>query len=88
MPALSTPLPSSTTQSKISAGPFAELGKGIKRGRSRKWGRVIEKQQVIPALLFNSFFFIMTHVYNTKYLDQEQSFQDTKSTFIAGHKDK
>lgn len=30
----------------------------------------------------------MTHVYNTKYLDQEQGFQDTKSTFIAGHKDK
>lgn len=30
----------------------------------------------------------MTHLYNTKYLDQEQGFQDTKSTFIAGHKDK
>lgn len=39
---------------------------------------------------FNFFFhfFIMTHLYNTKYLDQEQGFQDTKSTFIAGHKDK
>lgn len=30
----------------------------------------------------------MTHVYNTKYLDQEQGCRDTKSTFIAGHKDK
>lgn len=49
----------------------------------------MEKKQVIPAsIIFLLFFFIMTHVYNTKYLDKEQGCQDTKSTFIAGHKDK
>jgi hypothetical protein len=64
------------------------LGKRNKKGGDRKWGRVVEKKQVIPASNFFSLFFIMTHVYNTKYLDQEQGCQDTKSTFIAGHKDK
>lgn len=53
-------------------------------------GVALEKKQVIPAsyIFFSFFFLIMTHVYNTKYLDQKQGCRDTKSTFIAGHKDK
>lgn len=70
------------------------LGEKVKGDRERienvKGGGTGEKTShssfIYFFLLF--FFLIMTHVYNTKYLDQKQGCRDTKSTFIAGHKDK
>lgn len=59
--------------------------------RDRSWGGGFgERNKSFQIHIFFSFFkiFIMTHVYNTKYLDQEQGCRDTKSTFIAGRKDK
>lgn len=50
------------------------------------WGK--NKSVIAASTIFLLFFLIMTHVYNTKYLDQKQGCWDTKSTFIAGHKDK
>lgn len=68
---------------------YEKKGEEGKRGRS--WGGGFgERNKSFQIHIFFSFFkiFIMTHVYNTKYLDQEQGCRDTKSTFIAGRKDK
>lgn len=54
------------------------MGDGVRRRKSKSF----------YLQIFFLLFLIMIHVYNTKYLDQEQGCQDTKSTFIAGHKDK
>lgn len=66
-----------------------ELDRGIRRERVENGEELWRKSKSFQLLLFFFFFFfIMTHVYNTKYLDKEQGCRDTKSTFIAGHKDK
>lgn len=89
-PALSSlaPLYTSSPHSKVVSEE--KTFSRVLGGKDKEYGgRALEKEQVIPASnIFSPFFFIMTHVYNTKYLDQEQGCRDTKSTFIAGHKDK
>lgn len=60
-------------------------GRGVEDG-GVCWGK--NKSVIAASTIFLLFFLIMTHVYNTKYLDQKQGCWDTKSTFIAGHKDK
>lgn len=88
----STPLHVGAPQPQVRSveETFTRILKKGKEGRGRKRGYDGEKSsQSLQLQIFFLHFFIMTHVYNTKYFDQKQSCcRDTKSTFIAGHKDK
>lgn len=96
-PSPASPLRSSTslnvsapqTQVRSVEETFSRILQKGKEGRGRKQGYDGEKSsQSLQLQIFFLIFLIMTHVYNTKYLDQKQSCcRDTKSTFIAGHKD-